>query len=32
MRINPITIEVVRNAINAYADEMATAHASPPTT
>ena len=25
MRINPITIEVVRNAINAYADEMATA-------
>src|ERR1700726_424820 len=25
MKINPITVEVVRNAINAYADEMATA-------
>jgi N-methylhydantoinase B len=25
MTINPITVEVVRNAINAYADEMATA-------
>ncbi len=25
MSINPITVEVVRNAINAYADEMATA-------
>src|SRR5262249_24337068 len=24
-KINPITVEVVRNAINAYADEMATA-------
>src|SRR5262249_42334904 len=25
MNINPITVEVVRNAVNAYADEMATA-------
>ena len=25
MKINPITVEVVRNAVNAYADEMATA-------
>src|SRR5204863_7014158 len=25
MKINPVTVEVVRNAINAYADEMATA-------
>jgi N-methylhydantoinase B len=25
MTINPITVEVVRNAVNAYADEMATA-------
>src|SRR5579864_2168898 len=25
MSINPITVEVVRNAVNAYADEMATA-------
>ncbi len=25
MKVNPITVEVVRNAINAYADEMATA-------
>src|ERR1700716_4768740 len=25
MKINPITVEGVRNAINAYADEMATA-------
>ncbi len=25
MKIDPITVEVVRNAINAYADEMATA-------
>ena len=25
MKPNPITVEVVRNAINAYADEMATA-------
>ena len=25
MRIDPITVEVVRNAVNAYADEMATA-------
>src|SRR5260370_30903347 len=25
MKTNPITVEVVRNAINAYADEMATA-------
>jgi N-methylhydantoinase B len=25
MQVNPITVEVVRNAINAYADEMATA-------
>ena len=32
MKINPITVEVVRNAVNAYADEMATACASRPTT
>src|SRR6267143_6015078 len=25
MKVNPITVEVVRNAVNAYADEMATA-------
>ncbi len=25
MRVDPITVEVVRNAVNAYADEMATA-------
>jgi len=25
MKVNPITVEVIRNAINAYADEMATA-------
>ena len=25
MPVNPITVEVVRNAVNAYADEMATA-------
>ena len=25
MKVNPITVEVVRNAVNAYADEMARA-------
>ena len=25
MKVDPITVEVVRNAVNAYADEMATA-------
>jgi len=30
VKVNPITVEVVRNAVNAYADEMA--RASRPTT